>query len=409
MASGPPSVHLLHNTIRDYAWGSRSALAELMGRPAPTPRPEAELWMGAHPGAPSRLRAGDGECGLDAWIARDPARVLGAGVGERFGGELPFLFKVVAPDEALSIQTHPGAAQAREGFERENAAGMAPDAPNRSYRDPHHKPEIVCALTPFEAMCGFRAVPEILEGLGGLALPELEPALASLRQAPDRHGLARFFEGVMTRAPAERSRLARQAAEAAGAALERATGGDTDACRCAVGLAEQYPGDPGVLAPFLLNLLELAPGEALFLPAGELHCYLRGVAVEAMANSDNVLRGGLTPKHVDVPELLRTLTFGTGAPPVLRPREVAPGEGVYDAPVAEFRLSVLHPTSGRSVPRRELGSAEIVLCTAGTARLVEESGASTALERGSSVFVSAGGHYVAEGDATLYRVDVPPA
>ena len=219
-----------------------------------------------------------------------------------------------------------------------------------------------------------------------------------------RAGLARFFADIMTRAPGERSELAQQVA------VEAARGsGEPAACERTVWLAEQYPGDPGVLAPFLLNVIELEPGEALFLPAGELHCYLRGMAIEAMANSDNVMRGGLTLKHVDVPELLRTLSFRDTRPAVLRPREVAPGEAVYDTPAPEFRLSVLRPVPERSVACAGEGKAAILLCTEGAAQLVDEAhDERVPLPRGAAAFVPAAlSRYRVEGEATVYRAAVP--
>ena len=398
--SGP--IHLLRNQIRSYAWGSHTALAELTGRASPTAEPEAELWMGAHPGAPSKLVTGRGELPLGDWIREDPVAVLGSEVSRRFG-ELPFLFKVVAPDRALSIQCHPNAEQAREGFARENAVGLAPDAPNRSYRDPHHKPELVCALTPFDALCGFRPIDEILDGLAALELPALREVLAAFAADRTQRGLARCFRAVMTRSRDERALLADQVAEAAGRGA-----GEAEACQRAVSLAQEYPGDAGVLAPFLLNPLQLAPGEALFLPAGELHCYLRGMAVELMANSDNVLRGGLTPKHVDVPELLRTLSFRSGRPTLLRPRELAPGNDVYDTSVDEFQLTVLRPRPQRPVSCRDHGSVAILFCAEGSASLAGEGAAPLALARGAAALVPASLQGLrVEGDAVVYRAGVP--
>ena len=395
-------IRLLNNPIRSYAWGSRSALAELTGRAAPTADPEAELWMGAHPAAPSGVATGEEEVPLDEWIRRDPQATLGPAVAQRFGSELPFLMKVVAPQRALSIQAHPGIAQAREGFARENAAGLALDDPVRNYRDPHHKPELVCALTRFEAMCGFRPIGEIEGGIAALGLPGLRRALEALDRNRTREGLAGFFRAVMTGTAEARAELAHEVAE------EAANGaGERRACAWTVSLAKQYPGDPGVLAPFLLNLIELAPGEALFLPAGELHSYLRGTAVEVMANSDNVLRGGLTPKHVDVPELLRTLTFRTGRPPVLLPREAAPGEALYDAPVDEFELAVLRPEPERPIDC--VGkSAAILLCVEGEARVAEGSHPPLDLGKGRAAFVPAATPaYRISGAAVVYRAGCP--
>jgi mannose-6-phosphate isomerase len=396
-------IRQLRNPIRDYAWGSRTALAELQGRPSPAPQPEAELWIGAHPGAPSEVRC-DGEwIPLGEWIRRDPAAVLGEAVMRRFGAELPFLFKVLAPVQALSIQTHPDAEQARAGFERENTAGLALDDPQRNYRDPNPKPELICALTRFEVLCGFRRVGEILAGLEALELPGLAAPLKLLRGSPDRDGLAAFFSGLLTQPLAQRRRVAEQAAEAA-----RDGRGDSGQCALVSRLAEQHPGDPGVLAPLLLHFVALEPGEALFLPAGELHSYLGGVGVELMANSDNVLRGGLTAKHVDVPELLATLSFRQEAPPLLLPRGEAPLEAAYDTPAREFRLSVLRPGADAYQSPRER-SVEILLCSEGEARVHDVAGADTTpLARGEALLVPAAvERYRIEGDAMIYRAGVP--
>jgi mannose-6-phosphate isomerase len=397
-------IRPLRNPIRDYAWGSRTALAELQGRPAPTDAPEAELWMGAHPSAPSQVRVDASWVSLLDWIARDPAGVLGREVAVRFHGELPFLMKVLAPERALSIQTHPDAARARVGFERENAAGLAADDPQRCYRDPNPKPELICALTSFDALCGFRPLDEIAEGLAALAAPSLEPALAALRARSDREGLTALFSDVMTRAPGERERMADEVSEAAAAGR-----GEAKSRALVLELADQHPGDPGVLAPVLLNRVQLRPGQALFLPAGELHAYLRGVGVELMANSDNVLRGGLTEKHVDVPELLETLTFSTGSPPLLSPRETQPGRAVYDTPAREFALAVLRPKKNRPVECDGPRTVEILLCTEGEATLCDAAGGEAAkLLQGQAALVPAAvARYRVEGQATVYAAGVP--
>jgi len=387
-------IRRLSNPIRQYAWGSRTALAELTGRPAPTPSPEAELWMGAHPSAPSRIETEAGSVALDAWIRREPAAVLGREVAERFSGELPFLFKVLAPERALSIQAHPNEAQAREGFERENAAGLALDDPRRCYRDRHAKPELICALSGFDVLCGFRPRAEIADGLAALG-----ESAAALREALD-DGIAVFLRALL----AERDR-----SELADAASAAAAGRHSADWRCVTELALQYPGDAGVLAPLFLNRLSLAPGEALFLPAGELHAYLRGVGIELMGNSDNVLRGGLTPKHVDAAELLRTLSFRVGSPPLLGAQPAAPGIDVFETPAREFVLSILRPRPGAEVDCRSVGAIEILLCAAGRARICEDgSGSELELSSGDSVLVpgtTAG--YRVEGAAQLFRATVP--
>jgi mannose-6-phosphate isomerase len=397
-------IRLLRNPIRDYDWGSRTALAELMGRPSPAPHPEAELWMGAHPAAPSEVFEDSGWVSLVEYIRRAPREVLGPEVAAAFGGELPFLFKVLAPERPLSIQTHPDAEQARAGFARENDAGLALDDPRRSYRDPNPKPELICALTRFEALCGFRPLPEILDGVGALRAASLEAALADLRDTPGPEGLARFFGEIMTRPPDERRRIAEEVAEAA----DRGQGNPA-VLRWARELAGQYPGDVGVLGPLLLNHVELAPGQALFLAAGELHSYLCGVGVELMANSDNVLRGGLTPKHVDVPELLKTLSFRPGRPPILEPRPVSAGEAVYETPAHEFVLSVLRPAAGAGVESRNRRCVEILFCAEGQAEVRDAKRTKAmVLPRGAAALVPGVVEcYRVEGHATVFRAGVP--
>jgi mannose-6-phosphate isomerase len=397
-------IRLLRNPIRDYAWGSRTALAELMGRPSPAAKPEAELWMGTHPAAPSEVREGSNWISLPEYVRRSPAEVLGPEVAAAFGGELPFLFKVLASERALSIQTHPDAERARAGFERENAAGRALDDPRRNYRDANPKPELLCALTRFEALCGFRPVPEILEGFGALRSASLREALADLRAAPGREGLVRFFSRIMTSPPEAQRGIAGEVAEAAA----RGPGGSA-VLRWVCELARQYPGDVGVLGPLLLNLVELEPGEALFLAAGELHSYLRGLGVELMANSDNVLRGGLTPKHVDVPELLETLSFRSGRPEILEPRPLGAGEAVYQTPAREFVLSVLRPSARGGAESRNRRCVEILLCAEGQAEVRDAKRTEvTLLPRGAAVLVPAAVEaYRLEGHATVFRAGVP--
>jgi mannose-6-phosphate isomerase len=398
-------IALLDNPVREYAWGSRTAIAELLGEPAPSAHPQAELWMGAHPAAPSRVLLDGARPTLREVVRCDPAAVLGARVAARFDGELPFLLKVLAAEQPLSLQAHPDARQAAEGFAREQARGIPLDAPQRCYRDPFAKPELLCALTPFDALVGFRPVPAILERLTRAGLAGLAPELAALRERPDAAGLAGFFAALLELPRERRERVAREAAAAA-----RLAAADPDLAWVAR-LAERHPADAGVLAPLLLERVRLAPGEALFLPAGELHAYLHGVGVEIMASSDNVLRGGLTEKHVDVPELLRVLRFRAGAPPILRPRLAAPGLESYDAPAREFALSVLRVRSGAPFDAAPERSVEILLCTQGGCRLEEAGGGDeVALARGRAAIVPAAlAGYRIRGDATLFRASVPDA
>src|SRR5262245_13470128 len=393
----PARIHRLTNPVQRYAWGSRTAIPELLGKPAPADEPWAELWMGAHPVATSYVEGRDGGEPLDRFIARDPDAVLGPAAAARFAGRLPFLFKVLAAAEPLSIQAHPTLAQARAGFDRENRAGVALDAPHRCYRDANHKPELICALTPFYALNRFREPAEIADRFAALREPILEAAVAALRNRLDRAGLARFFETLWTLPePARRSAIA------SGVEWARRSGRSDPAARWVSALAGRYPGDIGVLSPLLLHVVELAPGEAMFLAAGELHSYLEGPAVHLMANSDNVLPGGLTPKHVDVPELLRTLEFRAGPVERLHPQAVAPGEGRYETPAEEFALGVLEVRPDRAYRAPRTRCIEIVLCTAGRGRLVG-AGIHDVARGDCFVIPAAAQSYSLEGELTIYR------
>jgi mannose-6-phosphate isomerase len=393
----------LRNPIRDYAWGSHSAIAELLGQPVPSPQPQAELWMGAHPDDSSRARCGDRWVCLSELLREDPNGVLGAAIAARFDGRLPFLFKVLAADRPLSIQAHPDREQARNGFERENAAGIAVDSAKRNYRDPNSKPELICALTPLSALRGFRAVPAIVEGFRALQVDAFAEEITALERAPDARGLEGFFSALLA---AERQRVALAVSQAVEAAASRP---DDPAARWITALAAQYPEDAGALAPLFLNLVVLAPGEAIYLDAGELHSYLEGVGIEIMANSDNVLRGGLTDKHVDGLELRRVLRFEPSAAPILEAREVAAGERVFDTPAAEFELAVL--TIAEGTPWRSATSrgVEILLSIEGELTIADcAKGETFALKRGESVLVpDSVERYEVAGRGVIYRAGVP--
>jgi mannose-6-phosphate isomerase len=342
----------LVNTVRPYAWGSTTAIPDLLGV-APTGEPQAELWMGAHPGAPSHVAGGP----LDEVIAADPVGLLGSSTVARFGPHLPFLLKLLAAGAPLSLQVHPDLARAREGYAAEERAGVPVDAPHRNYRDANHKPELICALTPFEGLCGFRAPAATAELLAGLDVDSLKPYVDLLHAHPEEAALREVLTAILA---ADRAGMADTVIEATAAAAR--LGGPYTPY---VQIAGHYPGDPGVIAAMLLNRVRLQPGEALFLGAGVPHAYLSGLGVEIMANSDNVLRCGLTPKHVDVPELLRVVRFDPAEPAILRPEATPDGEELYETPVDEFRLS-RYALAPDGTPR-PLPSAtpQILLCATG--------------------------------------------
>ncbi|MFF9844685.1 mannose-6-phosphate isomerase, class I [Streptomyces sp. NPDC020422] len=378
----------LANTVRPYAWGSTTAIPELLGV-APTGEPQAELWMGAHPGAPSRTGRGP----LNEVIDADPVRELGPAAVEKFGPRLPFLFKILAAGAPLSLQVHPDLAQAREGFAAEEAAGIRLDAPERNYKDANHKPELICALTPFHGLCGFRDPVEAADTIAALGVDSLKPYVDLLHAHPVEAALREVLTALLT---ADRAEMAHTVAEAAAAAA-RLGGAHAPYAQ----IAHHYPNDPGVIAAMLLNPVTLQPGEALFLGAGVPHAYLDGLGVEIMANSDNVLRCGLTPKHVDVTELLRVVRFEPMDPGILRPEASPSGEEVYDTPIDEFRLSRFVRAEGAAPTDLTVDTPQILLAAAG-----RPSVGGTPLAQGESVFVPAGETTELSGTGTLFRATV---
>ncbi len=392
----------LDNAIQNYAWGSRDALATIRGEKAPSEKPEAELWMGAHPGAPSVVAA-NGKRSLLELTQSEPDWALGADVRAHFSGRFPFLLKLLAAAEPLSLQAHPTKSQAREGFAREEAAGIARDAPNRNYRDENHKPELIAALTPFSALVGFRDVQRTLRLFELLDVPALRPLATALAQTPEARGLRAFFELAMTAAPEAKAALAKETL----AACRRLAGAGGDFSKelaWGARIGEKYPGDSGVVVALALNLVELAPGDAIYLPAGNLHSYLEGTGVEIMASSDNVLRGGLTPKHVDVPELLRVLEFRSENV-ALVPVETRGAERHYRTPAPEFALSRFELT-GTSATASPVNGPEIVVVTRGSVTVCRGSESLT-LRSGRSAFIPAGGgDYSLDGTATVFRARV---
>jgi mannose-6-phosphate isomerase len=364
----------LENPIRPYAWGSVDFIPRLLGN-EPTDEPAAELWMGAHPGSPSQLA--DAGASLLELIESDPEAVLGSASVRAFGPRLPFLLKVLAAAGPLSIQAHPTVEQARAGFAAENARGLAPDDPERNYVDANHKPELICALTDFEALVGFRALASTVELLRAL----IAEGATELEGYPERlaadGGLREVVTALVT-LPAARTSVLIDSAMTACARLAAADGPWVVEAQTSVELAEQYPGDVGAVLALLMNRVRLSPGQAMFLSAGRIHAYLRGAGVEVMASSDNVLRSGLTAKRVDVAELLRVLYF---EPDAAEPVAGSPDGAVlhFPVPVPDFRLSRVQLAG-----ELELDGAgpRILLCTAGSVRIEPADGHGDPVELG---------------------------
>lgn len=389
-------MYRLENDIRNYAWGSRRVLAEFSGRPAPSAQPEAELWIGAHPGTPSRLVGAAGTRSLAEAIAADPAHHLGSALATEYDGRLPFLFKVLAAEQPLSIQAHPSHAQAKVGFLAEEQLGIPRDDPKRNYKDPFAKPEVFVAQTESEALCGFRPSSHAAHLLSRLGVATLAPYIGSLLAGRPSDGFRVVVTTLLSMPEEKQSTLAAQvASESARAAT--ASDVDPDEARAyewAARLHEAYPGDVGVVISLLMNLITLAPGQAVYHGPGVPHAYLRGSGLEAQGNSDNTLRGGLTPKHVDVAELLKVLDFEPLVNPVITAQQVPGTPAVHwPTPAREFGLYECEVTGVPHV--MSLAGPRIALCLDGTAS-VRCGDTEFELRRGESVYLAA-----AEPDASL--------
>ncbi|WP_434356004.1 mannose-6-phosphate isomerase, class I [Parasalinivibrio latis] len=376
--SSAPLFLPMNNVIQDYAWGSFNALDTLFGIPNTEGKPQAEIWMGAHPNGCSTVQFGKEEILLSDFINASPDTILGARTLSEFG-ELPYLFKVLSAEKALSVQVHPSKSQAEQGFTRENEAGIALNAANRNYKDPNHKPELVFALTPYQAMNGFREISDIVTLFDALDLDIIGDIVEALKATPTPEGLKAFF-GALLSLEGETKDLA------VSRLLAYATVNQQDPLfALLMDLSEQYPGDIGLFAPLMLHVVTLQPGEAMFLDACTPHAYIKGTGLEIMANSDNVLRAGLTPKYMDVPELVaNTLFEAKPANKVL----LAPNEDGnakhFAIPVPDFKFSVYEGNSDIDAE-----SAEILFSLDGDITLIGNNGETLTVAIGQSAFVPA--------------------
>lgn len=401
---------LMVNPIRTYDWGSRTRIADLQRRP-PADGPEAELWMGAHFSTPSSVLDDDGRAvPLTTWIENSPLAVLGEQTLSRFGPRLPFLLKVLGIERALSVQVHPSAEQAARGFAAEEAQGIPRSARERTYVDRYPKPEFCYALTPLVALAGFRPRSEVERFLRALELPVLDPVLEALAR-PGRHGGVIAALTTLLHWPAAgRIRLADELASRSAELAEKLEAEQSDDELATLldwvrRLAGQHPGDPLITAPLLLRMHRLEPGGTMFLPAGVPHVYLVGTCVEIMGNSDNVLRAGLTSKHISVDALLEALDPDT--PPVVGPPSHRSGgeQHAWDFPVEEFSLGhiVVGPADGEHATTPSSPLPHILLCTRGKVTLHCETG-DLVLRSGESAFVPAGcPGLTVRGDGEVFR------
>ncbi|MGL6335017.1 mannose-6-phosphate isomerase, class I [Aeromonas jandaei] len=377
-SSDLPSFLLMQNPIQGYDWGSHDSLTTLFGIANPEGKPQAELWMGAHPNGCSDVVVAGQTQKLSTLIERAPAAVLGEATLARFGS-LPFLFKVLCAEKALSIQVHPSKAQAEAGFAREEAAGIDAKAANRNYKDPNHKPELVFALTPYQAMNGFRAIPAILALFERVNLAAIADLTAALAVSQNEAGLQHFFHQLLV------LEGARKEEALAGLLAYAGEHQDEETFALITSLAAQYPGDVGLFSPLLLNVVTLKPGQAMFLDACTPHAYVRGTGLEIMANSDNVLRAGLTPKYIDVAELLDcTRCQAKPDDQILLAPHVEGAVQHFEVPVPDFTFSV-YPAGEHQLTTT---SAEILFAIDATV-ILKRGDETLRLEKGQSAFIPA--------------------
>jgi len=395
------AIYRLKNPTQNYPWGSTTDIPKLLGAGNPDHEPVAELWLGAHLKAPSTVVKDQGEQSLLDLIEAEPVTVLGADTVERFGPRLPFLLKVLAAEKALALQVHPTRDQAKDGFERESALGVQPDAPNRNYPDRNPKPELVCALEPFDCLAGFRRIVEIATDLRSLHLITIGKAVERFVRSQRTDGLRRLFESIMLMGNERKLMFIEEVVGKAAAAKG-------DRYRWIVELNRQYPGDIGVVSPLFLSLMHLSPGQAVYLAPGTVHAYLRGVAMELMSNSDNVVRGGLSIRHVDIPEFIKILRYNKNPIEPVKPRELTGGAEVYEVPASDFRLYRIRLGRGVKYVSPRKRAVEILICTRGRAVLRAGAGKDDFVVRhGDSFLVPANSPaYTIEGEGMLFKATV---
>jgi len=378
------SFYKMNNVIKDYAWGSRDSLRTLFNIENIENTAQAELWMGAHPNGCSIIKSNNNDVLLSDFIKRDMSLVLGSKTALEFNG-LPFLFKVLAADSALSIQIHPNKEQAEKGFSYENSKGINLNAYDRNYKDKNHKPELVFALTDFKAMNGFRPINEIITHFTRLNCKTVNPFLDELILLNNEDGLKEFVVSIMNLSGADKKILL----ESLFSCMQ-----DYDEYELIKELSLQYPSDIGVVFLLLLNVLTLEPGSAMYIEAGTPHAYIRGTALEIMANSDNVLRAGLTPKHVDIDEISTKANFKSVVCSSLKidPLTLAEGHESYPIVVDDFKFDIFKTIVNRNI---DCTSAEILFCIDGELELYnDETQDKLKIKKGESVFIPAStNHY----------------
>lgn len=405
------AIFILDNTIQKYDWGTKDALAKLLGLKNQEKEPWAELWMGAHPKSPSTAinPHNQEKTKLDKLIASNPKAFLGKNIAKKFDNSLPFLLKVLSANKPLSIQAHPSKHKAEKGFAREEFFGIPLDAPERNYKDTNNKPETLVAITPFEALCGFRPIEEIIYYIKLLVPKDWENIAGRLAKNPGKLELSvlfyTFISNKQTNSQLNLDYVKKRCKQIL--ANKETNISDQNTFSWILKLMDYYPGDVGCLAPIVLNLLKLHKWEAINLPSSQPHAYLKGTAIEIMANSDNVVRGGLTTKHKDIPEFIACLSFDSLKIEALKGIPQSDAFFVYPSENTEYRISKMELDGQLEISGRA-DSPEILLCLEGSLNLKSKDATAVTMKQGSSVFITADEEsYTLAGKAVLVRADVP--
>lgn len=391
------NIYKMKNEILAYAWGTTDFIPNLIGT-RKTDKPQAEMWMGAHLKASSRLEIQNKEEKLSSFISNNLNLTLGEKIASEFEGKLPFLLKILSAQKPLSIQVHPNKKQAIAGYRKDNEKNIDLLAFNRSYKDDNHKPELICALTEFDAMCGFQPVEEIQERLRYLNV--LQDYCQEFLRNPTSLTFKLFYINLMNLSSKKQAELV---ADLITKIKNPRTKKEKIIFEWVEKLNIEYPGDIGVFSPIYLNIVRLHPGESLYLKAGIMHAYLQGTGIEIMANSDNVLRGGLTKKFIDLTELSKTIIFENEIIEKIETEKNAE-ENVYHTVAREFELSKIELKNVFEV--NEIDSPEIILCTKGNAKIISEN--DIELKTGESAFINYNCRkYKLLGNGEFFRAKVP--
>lgn len=385
----------LANVIKDYDWGTKTKLFELFNIANPNNQPQAEMWMGIHPsGVSTAIDSHGKQIKLDQLITQNSVAILGDKTQNEYG-TLPYLFKVLSAQDPLSIQVHPELSKAKKGYEKENSLGIPVNSPNRNYKDPNHKPELIYALTPFWAMNGFRPIADIIQLFTQLDIDLIQPALDRLINNQTNDGLKTFFHYLLTL----NDELKTVAISMLKTKIKHL---NTVPFNIINTIMVKYPNDVGLFMPLVLNVIKLEPGQAMFLKAQTPHAYIEGTGLEIMANSDNVLRAGLTSKHIDVDELFDNTTFDSIAINHLLTAPTRYKNKIdFPVPVNDFAFEIIH--SNEQFQTEKTLSAEILFCIEGKITLSTAADCFT-IQAGESVFIANSAHsYSYQGEGTLAR------